>query len=93
MGAPIALLLVAHTKILEKMDRILTKERFLLFSQRCTLRNTADLLRFMLHKILSVTSVKIVCCHNGIPHTLRDELTCVSFQLSVRRLTITCIVF
>ena len=31
----IALLLVAHTKTLEKMDGILTKVRFLLFSQRC----------------------------------------------------------
>ena len=87
------LLLVAHTKTLEKMDRILTEERFLLFSQRCILRNTADLLHFIVHRVLSVTSVKKVCCQNGIPHTLRDELTCGSFQLFIRRLTITRIVF
>ena len=54
----IALLLVAHTKTLEKRDRIPTEERFLLFSQKCILRNTADLLHFMLHRVLSVTSVK-----------------------------------
>ena len=75
------------------MDRILTEERFLLFSQRCILRNTADLLHFMLHRVLSVTSVQNVCCHNGIPHTLRIELTCGSFQVSIWRLTITRIVF
>ena len=75
------------------MDRILTEERFLLFSERCFLRNTADLLHFMLHRDLSVTSVKKVCCQIGIPHTLRDELTCGSFQLSIWRLTITRIVF
>ena len=89
----IALLLFAHTKTLEKMDRILTKERLLLFPQRCFLENTADLLHFMLHRFLSLTSVKIVCCHNTIPHTLRDELTCGSFQLTIWRLTITRIVF
>ena len=89
----ITLLLVAHTKTLEKMDRILTEERFLLFSQKCILRNTADLLHFMLHKVLSVTFVKNVCYHNAIPHTLRDELMCGSFQLSIWRLTITRIVF
>ena len=88
----IALLLVAHTKTLEKMDRVLTKLRFLLFSQRCILRNTADLLHFMLYRVLSATSVKIVCCQNGFPHTLGDELTCGSFQLSIWRLTITRIV-
>ena len=82
------LLLVAHTKTLDKMDRTLTKERFLLFSQRCILRNTADLLSFMLHSVLSVTSVKLVCCHNAIPHTLRDELMCGIFQLSIWRLTL-----
>ena len=83
----IGLFLVAHTETLEKMDRILTEERFLLFSQRFIFRNTADLLHFMLHRVLSVTSVKKVCCHNDIPHTLRDELTCGSFQLSIWRLT------
>ena len=75
------------------MDRILTEERFLLFSQRCILRNTADLLHFMLHRVLSVTFVKSVCCHNNIPHTLRDELMCGSSQLSIWRLKITRIVF
>ena len=74
----IALLLVAHTKTLEKIDGVRTKERYFLFSQKCILRNTADLLYFMLHSVLSVTSVKIVCCHNAIPHTLRDELTCAA---------------
>ena len=47
----------------------------------------------MLHKVRSLTSAKIVCCHNATPHTLRDELTCGSFQLSVWRLTVTRIVF
>ena len=62
------------------MVEILTKERFLLFSQRCILRNTADLLHFLLHRVLSVTSVKIVCCHNAISHTLRDELRVAAFS-------------
>ena len=78
----ITLLFVSHTKTLKKTDKILTKERFLLFSQSCLLGNTTDLLHFMLHRVLSVTSVKIVCCLSGIPHSLRDELTCGSFQLS-----------
>ena len=56
-------------------------------------KHIADLLHFILHRNLSVTSVKKVCCQNGIPHTLRDELTCGSFQLSICRLTITRIVF
>ena len=89
----IALSLAARRKTLQKMDGILTKERFLLFSQRCLLRNTADLLHFMLHRVLFATSVKIVCCHKAIPHTLGDENTCGSFQLSIWRLTITRIVF
>ena len=88
-----ALLFVAHTKTLEKTDRISTKERFLLFSQSCILKNTADLLHFMLHRVLSVTSVQKVCCHKGIPHILTGELTCGSFQVSIWRLTITRIVF
>ena len=75
------------------MDRILSKERFLLFPQRYFLGNAADLLHFMLHRVLSLTSVKNVCCHNAIPQTLIDELTCGSFQLSTWRLTITLIVF
>ena len=79
----IALLFVVHTKTLEKMDGTLTKERFLLFSHRCIPRNTADLLHFMLHRVLSVTNMKIVCCQNAIPHTLRDELTCGRFQLYI----------
>ena len=90
---PIGLFLVAHTETLEKMDRTLTEERFLLFSQKCILRNTADLLHFKLHRVLFVTSVRKVCCRKGIPHTLRDELTCGSFHLSIWRLTITRIVF
>ena len=56
-------------------------------------KHIADLLHFILHRNLSVTSVKKVCCQNGIPHTLRDELTCGSFQLSICRLNITRIVF
>ena len=62
------------------MDEILAKERFLLFTQRSNLINTADLLDFMLHRVLSVTSVKIVFCHNAIPHTLRDEMRVVAFS-------------
>ena len=62
------------------MDEILAEERFLLFSQRYILRNTADPLLFLLHRVLSVTSVKIVCCHNAIPHTLRDDLRVVAFS-------------
>ena len=82
----ITLLLVAHTKTLEKVVRNLTKERFLSFSQRCISRKTADLLHFMLHKTLSVTTVKIVRCHKAFPHILRDELTCGRFKLYTRRL-------
>ena len=78
----IALFLVAHTNTIEKMDEILTEERFC-NSQRCIFRNTADLLHFILHRVLSVTSLKIVCCHNAISHTLGDELTCGSFQLYI----------
>ena len=89
----IDLLLVAHTKTLEKKDRSLSKDCFLLFPQSCFLENTAVLLHFMLHRVLSLTFVNIVCCHNGIPLTLRDELTCGSFQLSIWRLTITRLVF
>ena len=32
-------------------------------------------LKTMVGSVLSITSVKIVCRHNGIPHTLRGELT------------------
>ena len=71
----IALLLVAHTKMLEKMDGILTREHFLLFSQNCLLRNTADLLHFMLHRLLYVTTVKIVCCHIAIVHLATKTIT------------------
>ena len=80
----IALFFVAaHTKSLEKMVGFLTKVRFVLFSQRCVLRNTADLLDFMLNRFLSIGSVKIVCYHNASPYTLRVELTCGSFQLYI----------
>ena len=70
------------------MNRILTEERFLLFSQRCILRNTADLLHFNAAQSSVRNFCEKVCCQNGIPHTLRDELTCGSFQLSIWRLTI-----
>ena len=86
---PIAVLvLVVHTKTLEKMDGILTKLRFLSFSQSCFLRNTADLLDFMLHLVLSIASVKIVCCHNAIPQGLRGELTSGSLQIYIWRLSL-----
>ena len=67
------LLFVAHTKTLGKKDGILTKVRCLLFSEKFTLRKSADLLNFMLHRVLSIGSVKNVYCHNAIPHTLRGE--------------------
>ena len=89
---PSLFFLLLTQKTLEKMDRTLSKECFLLFPQRCFLGNTADLLPFMLHRVLSPTSVKMVFCHNTIPHTLRDELTCGSFQLSMWRLSIPRIV-
>ena len=82
------LFLVVHTKTLEKMDRILTKVHSLLCSQSCILRNTADLLVFMLHKVLAKGSVKIVSVNNAILHTLRGELTCGSFQLYIWRLVL-----
>ena len=90
---PSLFFLLLTEKTMEKMDRILTKERFLLFPQRCFLGKTADLLHFMLHRALSLSSVKIVCCHNAFPHTLRDELRCGSLQLFIWRLTVTSIVF
>ena len=70
------------------MDGILSKMRSLLFSQRCNLRNTADVLHVTLHRDLSVIFVKIVRCVNAIPYTLRDELTCDSFQLYILRLNL-----
>ena len=42
----------------------------------------------MLHRVLSVTTVKIVCCHNAIPHILRDEMTYGSCQLYTWRLNL-----
>ena len=54
-------LLLWKTKTLEKTVKSLTEERFLLFSWRCILRYTADLLHFVLLRALSVTSVKIPC--------------------------------
>ena len=65
------------------MGGIPTKECFLLFSQRCISRETAGRLHFMLHKGLSVTTVKTVSCHNALPHILEDELTCGSCQLYI----------
>ena len=74
------LLLVAHTKTVERKDSILIKVHFPLFSQICNLRNTADLPDFMLHRAFSIRSVKTVCCHNAIPHIMRGKSTCGSFQ-------------
>ena len=65
------------------MDGILTNVRFISLPQMFTLRNTADLLDFMLHRVLSKTSVKIVCFHIATLHSLRGELTCGSFQLHI----------
>ena len=79
----IALFLVAQTKTLEKMDAILTKVRFLLFLQRFNLSNTPDLVVFMLRRVLSITSWKLLCCHKAILHRLKCELTCGSFQLYI----------
>ena len=84
----VALVLVAHTKTREKLESIPTKEHFPLFSQRFILKNTADLLDFMLRRPLSVTTVKIVCCQIAIPHTLGDELKCGRFQLYIWRLNL-----
>ena len=55
---------------------------------KCIFRNFADLLGFMLHRALSIGSVKIMCCRFGFPHTLRGELTCGSFQLYIWRLNL-----
>ena len=93
-----ALLLGAHTKTLEKIDGIVTKESFLLFSQRCIKRNTADLLHFMLHRVLSVTTVKIICllsyCYSSpferridvwklsVVHLATKSITRIDFQFS-----------
>ena len=90
---PLLFFLLLTQKALEKMDRTLGEELFVLFPQRCFLGNTPDLLHFMLHRVLSLTSVKIVYCHKAIPHTLGDELTSGSFQLYIWRLTITRIIF
>ena len=35
----------------------------------------------MLHRVLCVTTVEILCCHNANPHILRDELMRGSCQL------------
>ena len=70
------------------MDGVLTEELFSLFSQKRVLRKTADLLDFMLHRALSKTSVNFLCHHNAIPHTLRSQLTCGSFQLYIWRLNL-----
>ena len=52
------------------------------------MKNTANVLDFMLHRVLSMGSVKTVCCHNTIPHTLRGDLTCGSFQFYICRLNL-----
>ena len=74
-------LLVALTKTFVKMDRILTEVRFCF--HKGVFRETADLLDCMLHRVLSIASVKIVRFQNAIPHRLRGELTCGSFQLYI----------
>ena len=65
-----------------------TQVRFLWFSQKFNLRNTADLLDFTPHRVLSIPSVKLLCCRNAIPHTLRGEVTCGSFQLYIWRINL-----
>ena len=83
----IALLLFAHAKTLEKLDGYLTKVHFLLFSETCIVRKFADLLDFMLHRLLSTVSVNIVCCHNASPHTL-SQLTWGCFKFYIWRLSL-----
>ena len=45
--------------------------------------DNAGLLDVMLHKVLSISSVKLLCRHNAISHTLRSELMCGMFQLYI----------
>ena len=45
--------------------------------------NHADLREFMLHRVLSIASVKFVCCQIAIPCRLRAKLMCGSFQLCI----------
>ena len=80
------LLLAAYIKHLMKTDGNSTKVRFILFPQCCFLRNIADLLDFLLHRVLSKASVQNMRCHNTIPPRLRSELTCSSVQLYIWRL-------
>ena len=42
----------------------------------------------MLHRVLSVTTVEVLCCHNATLHILRDELTCGNCQLYTWRLNL-----
>ena len=78
------LLPVSHTKSLEVVVGVPTDLRF--FAQRCILRNTVYLPDFNLHRVLSITSVEIVCCHIALLHRLRGYLTYGSFQLHILRL-------
>ena len=81
--------LVAHTKWMKKMAIFLTEVRFLLFSQWCILRNTVDLLNFMLHTVLSITSVETFGVITFfLPDWQTAKLTCGSFQLYIRRLNL-----
>ena len=58
------------------------------FTKVFFLRNGAGLLDFMLHRVLSLASLKNLCCHNAIPHRLRGEWTRGSFWLHMCRLNV-----
>ena len=75
-------------KTIEKTDEILSKVRFLLYSQYCILRKTFDLLDFMLHRVLFTAVVKILCCHNVIPPKFGGELTKGCIQLYIQQLNL-----
>ena len=61
---------------------------FFLFSQWCSLRNTADLLKFMFNKFRSITALETVCCHNDVPQRLRGEWKGGSFRFYIWRLKV-----
>ena len=44
---------------MEKKDGMVTKLRFLLFPQKCFLRKTNEVLDFVLHSVVSITSVQL----------------------------------
>ena len=49
--------------------------------------NPVDL-DLMNHRVQSIASVKIVCCHNNIFVKVRGALTCVSFLLYIWQLNL-----